>query len=53
MFIAKDVIDEKVVDVAAGYSGSSKDHVYWPKEASREAYKTCIAAKGLADSHHV
>ena len=26
MFIAEDGIDEKVVDVAAGYSGSSKDH---------------------------
>ena len=37
MFIAEDGIDEKVVDVAAGYSGSSKDHFYWSKGASKEA----------------
>ena len=37
MFIVEDGIDEKVADVAAGYSGSSKDHFYWSKGASKEA----------------
>ena len=37
MFMAEDGIDEKVVTVASGHSGSSKDHVYWSKGASEEA----------------
>ena len=38
IFIAEDGIDEKLMDVAAGYSGSSKDNFYWSKGASKEAY---------------
>ena len=51
MFIAEDELDEMAVDVAAGYSGLSKDHVYWSKGGSKEA--SSIAVKGLMDAHRV
>ena len=51
IYIADDGIDEKIVDVAAGYSGLSKDHFYWSKGATKEA--SSIAVKGLVDAHRV